>query len=552
MAQRVLRILCATLFLIICIGVCGFLHLFMTSGSPYVYPAWEEGWIVSADGSERAFDVNALAPALAEGESMHLTLTLPEERSDVQYLIFETGALDISATLDGEEIWHSTNVQQPGAINLSQAQVPLPAGGGETLEMTVAQLSIEGLIPPLVRLSSDPADHTGTIAYANLYGIPAGVSALALVLLIGLFLLGIVQGRVDLRLLLPVLAAAALTGYRLGVGYGEGFLPAAVQAVLVKQWVYAVGLLALILFLALQRGRDFWRTFAIVVVWSTLGCGLMLIYKYPDPESLIAYLRDVAAQVQTGYFGAIFYWLSIWLLLTITLVCGWTFVGRLIRAQKDAYALSLQNQLALENVHALERKMRENAAIQHESLHRLAALDAMLESNDLDALKAHLSEWKQKTARAGQTRYTDNWLINAILQDADNRAAAAGIQFEATVSAPKDLSFPDEDLCILLMNLLDNALEGAAHTPEDADKMIHFQLQCKGGFMAVYCENSFDGTVSVDEHGVLHSRKAHRETHGFGMAQMQAVAERYGSILDISYSDTLFTVQTALKIPKKA
>ena len=40
-----------------------------------------------------------------------------------------------------------------------------------------------------------------------------------------------------------------------------------------------------------------------------------------------------------------------------------------------------------------------------------------------------------------------------------SRAKAAGIVFEVVVMLPKSLPIPDEDLCALLINLLDNALK---------------------------------------------------------------------------------------------
>ena len=66
------------------------------------------------------------------------------------------------------------------------------------------------------------------------------------------------------------------------------------------------------------------------------------------------------------------------------------------------------------------------------------------------------------------------------------------------------------------------------------------------------CENSFDGRAEKDESGRLCTTKPGRVGHGFGLAQMAAVAERYHSILDVSYTDAAFTVQTALKLPEAA
>jgi hypothetical protein len=73
----------------------------------------------------------------------------------------------------------------------------------------------------------------------------------------------------------------------------------------------------------------------------------------------------------------------------------------------------------------------------------------------------------------------------------------------------------------------------------------------RGGFLAVKCENAFSGALRLDNHGRLLTIKENPETHGFGLKLMSAAAERYHSIMDVSYSDRVFTVQTALQLPKK-
>ena len=100
------------------------------------------------------------------------------------------------------------------------------------------------------------------------------------------------------------------------------------------------------------------------------------------------------------------------------------------------------------------------------------------------------------------------------------------------------------------MNLLDNALEGAGKVPEQADRYIRLRLSVRGGFLSVYCENSYHGALRVDERGMLRTTKADPQAHGFGISQMTAVAERHHSILDVSYTGAVFTVQTALKLPE--
>ena len=139
--------------------------------------------MVSAAGQETAFDPLGLPPALEEGERYRFTLTLPPDRGDGVDLLFETAGLEAAVFLDGTELWYSAAQTPEGTVNLSKAQIPLPAGGGETLAVDLRPLSETALVPPLLRLSADPTDQAGAIAYANYYGLPAGATALALVLL---------------------------------------------------------------------------------------------------------------------------------------------------------------------------------------------------------------------------------------------------------------------------------------------------------------------------------------------------------------------------------
>lgn len=55
--------------------------------------------------------------------------------------------------------------------------------------------------------------------------------------------------------------------------------------------------------------------------------------------------------------------------------------------------------------------------------------------------------------------------------------------------------------------------------------------------------------MKADPQGRLQTRKDDPASHGFGLAQMRAVAEKYSSVLDISWTEERFTVQTALQNP---
>ena len=507
--KRWFKILSVLAFLGVCAGVLVFLHRFTQSPPPFTYPAWETGAVVSAGGTETVFDPAGFPPELEEGERYRFTLTLPPDREDGTYLIFETAGLEAAAFLDGAEIWYSAAVQSPETVNQSQVHLPLPAGGGETLTVDLRPLSDGAIVPPILRLSTDPTDQAGAIAYANYYGLPAGASALALVLLWGLFLLGLAHGKRNFLLLLPVGSAALLTVHRLVVSYGAYFLPEAAQAVFTHPWLEGATALLLALYLVLHRERPFWKALGIITAWSAGALALAGLISQARGGYLARYLSELVSQLGAGIWDGTLYWLIWWLVLVCAALSAWELARSIARAQGESRALALKNQLMQENYRAIQGRLRESARRGHEFSHQVAALDA-----------------------AG-------------------RARAAGITFRASVLIPKTLPFQDEELCALLMNMLDNALEGAERTPEGREKTIRFQMRVKGDFIPILCENTFDGHVETAPDGSVKTTKPDPDSHGFGLAQMRAVVEKYESILDVSWTDDHFTVQTAPQYPRE-
>ena len=53
----------------------------------------------------------------------------------------------------------------------------------------------------------------------------------------------------------------------------------------------------------------------------------------------------------------------------------------------------------------------------------------------------------------------------------------------------------------------------------------------------------------MDSRGRLRTTKADPDSHGFGLAQMRSVVEKYHGMLDLSHDGERFTVEAALKLP---
>ncbi len=548
--KRILRWICPALFLGICAAVIWFLHLFVVEKENMQYINWHTATKIESDGTETPIDVEEIANFTDASGTFRFEGTIPDGLPS-GYLLFETSGAKLTLWLNGTQIYQSAAVAAEGARSMSQATIPLPTGEGGELTLTCRILDGSFvLFPPLLRFMPDDLRFTQDYAMANRTALPTGAAALAFVLICGIFLLRIVSHHPDFRLIPLLLAAAGLTIYRITQGEGFYFLSAAATGILGHSWVGIFTILALAVYLFINRSRDFWRYFAIAAAWS--GGALLFCYLISlARDSHLAFYINTALSglFRNGAYDGLLYWATWWLTIVCGLISAYSIAQAFTRQQIESNSIALRNELLMNSYRSLEQRMRRGAVHRHEFHHQLTALRSLCQKGDIEGMKALLDDLTRANTAQSPTRFTDHFAINAILQDADLRADQAGIRFQAQVHVPEDLPMPEQDLCSLLMNMLDNALEACAKVSRAQERWIRIRIKFHRGILAIRCENSYEGILPANEDGTLRSTKADPGSHGLGLSLMSAIAEKYGGMINTTHTDDgSFVLQTALHL----
>lgn len=551
--RKAVRWICPLVFLLLCAAVFWFLHLFTTTDTSEIYLQWESSLYIASDGTEIPYMWEEDRTDIPEpGGAYRFAATLPDGLGRGS-LRFETSGLELTVYLNTTEIHHSAGVSPEGVINMAQAFVPLPENAAGELTAICTILDPENaLFPPLLCFIPEGMDQAVPMSSANLFGIPAGFTAAMLLLSVGLFLLSLLRKQPEWSLIPLSLALTGLTVYRLVQNCGYYFLPEAAVRILSWQGFAWLAPLALVVYLAMNRPRHFWKLLGWASAWSAVVLLAAYLISLASGGYFAGFVHLLIEMLCYGLYDNFLYWFTLWLSVVCALISAFWMMHSLVRQRTQAQTLELKNQLIWGSYQAIERKMQESAGLRHEMRHQIAALDALYRQKEYDQLGKLLSEWKREEAVLAQTKFTENFTVNAILQDAASRAAQAGASFEAQAYLPEKLSIPESDLCTLLMNMLDNALEASAGVEKPEERFVRFKAEVRNGFLAVKCENRYAGNLEKDEQGQLQTNKPQPDTHGFGLRQMSAIAEKYHSVLDISYTEGhIFTAQTALKLPEK-
>ena len=105
----------------------------------------------------------------------------------------------------------------------------------------------------------------------------------------------------------------------------------------------------------------------------------------------------------------------------------------------------------------------------------------------------------------------------------------------------EDYGMEELDICSLLSNILDNAIESAKKCPEEK-RYIDFEMVEEGDGYVIRCENSYVESPVMNQ-GQYISSKKNAENHGYGVGIIRRLAKKYSGRARISHEMGIFIVE---------
>lgn len=90
----------------------------------------------------------------------------------------------------------------------------------------------------------------------------------------------------------------------------------------------------------------------------------------------------------------------------------------------------------------------------------------------------------------------------------------------------------ETELCIIIGNLFDNAIEAVKDLPENRDRLISL-YKIPMVFFCIEITNPYEGERRKVEHHYLTTKKENTEMHGLGLMSVQKIVEKYDGYIEI-------------------
>ena len=173
----------------------------------------------------------------------------------------------------------------------------------------------------------------------------------------------------------------------------------------------------------------------------------------------------------------------------------------------------------------------------HDLRHQLTVIRDLNRHAETEKLHRYIDGLIEAIPGNPELQLCENTAINAVASHYVLMARNAGIITDVLFQIPADTGVMQEiDLCIIIGNLLENAVEACIRASMETRK-IKLHATMKNDHLRITCENSYPG-VNMASNGKLMSSKHSGE--GVGIRSVQAVVEKYGGITRFEAGDDLF------------
>ncbi len=240
--------------------------------------------------------------------------------------------------------------------------------------------------------------------------------------------------------------------------------------------------------------------------------------------------------------------LTMWTILSVVLLMSVLVfhINRQYEAEKEAARLRAEQAELLERDYtALSHAYGVNARLFHDFHNHIGVLRQMLSRQNYDGAAAYLDELHGPVREMADTVWTGDETVDYLINSKAAMAAAGQISMQVQVEFPRRTNIRSADLCAVIGNLLDNALEAAGRISEPEQRFIRLVIRRINQMLVIKVENSFAGRPK-EEDGRLKTTKTEQGLHGWGLKSAQTAAEKYDGMVQTSYDGTVFLAAATL------
>lgn len=322
-----------------------------------------------------------------------------------------------------------------------------------------------------------------------------------------------------------------------------------VQAEQVTQWTY-VGWVALFVILYVPLFYVILKRELQPLIDSTRDYP---IWKYMWLLPLFIFVM-YRIRICPDYFNQGFVWHSslrilpyVWTLGSIGIIY---FVLRSLRmtyernrAERELEVSELMAGAQGRQYRALKEQMETDRRRRHDFRHSLLVILQYAKEGSCEKIQGHIEQYVEETPLHKVYVFCENVTVNTLLNYFVDLAEKENIKADVRALVPQKLEMSETELCVLVGNLMENALEACMRQKEGVRYIrARFEKQEKQ-MLSISVQNSYNGMIKKEKGRYISSK---RNEFGIGLSSISYIVEQHDGVMKVQDSDNVFTVNVLI------
>jgi len=192
-----------------------------------------------------------------------------------------------------------------------------------------------------------------------------------------------------------------------------------------------------------------------------------------------------------------------------------------------------------------EKHKLSNKAI-HDMKNKLFAISIYFKNNKLDIAEEKINELCENVFNTLNISNTGNDAVDALINAKCQKMKNLNIEYNQNIFMPLNSQIDDIDLCVIIGNALDNAIE-ACKKIEENEKEIHLKIKQINKYLYLEFSNTVKKGVSL-KNGAK-TTKAQKHLHGFGLKSIRETVKKYNGNMDFTENNNKVILTISLQNP---
>ncbi len=207
-----------------------------------------------------------------------------------------------------------------------------------------------------------------------------------------------------------------------------------------------------------------------------------------------------------------------------------------------------QNELVDRHYKEVETMYRKMRGWRHDYHNHIQVLQAQLELYQYTDAVEYLKNLADDLLKVDTVQKTGNTMVDAIISSKLALMKERNIRIDITAHVPQDILISGVDLCVLLGNMLDNAMEACSEISDIKDRFIRIYIDIVKNHLYIAVTNSMKEGCKKEGRRYLSSKIG---AHGFGLLRIDSIVSKYNGFVNRQNEQDVFATEVMIPLWKE-